>query len=427
MKEDFLQYVWQFQHFEKMNLKTTHAETLSVLSSGLKNVDEGPDFFNARIVIDDQQWAGNVEIHLKSSDWYAHNHHTDINYDNVILHVVYEHDAEIFRKNEEVIPTLELHNRIPSKVLEKYNFLFQKNQKWINCQEYFSNFDEFLIQSWLTRLYIDRLEEKSKLIQELLQRSNNNWNAVLFYMLAKSFGLNKNGQSFTSIVESIGFEKIQKLKNSTFQLEALLLGQAGFLDDIENTDSYYLALKNEFDYLLKKYKILHKAAIKPVFFRLRPNNFPTIRLVQLACLYTQNNALFNNFMNSSSVKELKKLFVIKLPSFWETHNTFKSVHNKRTKQLSSNFINLVLINAVIPLQYVYQKQKVIGYNEDFLRLAQSIPIENNSVVKQYQKLKPSVFKNALHSQGLLNLKINFCDKNRCFSCNLGFSFIKGKY
>ena len=245
---------------------TVGGEPLEIYHPGTHNADSGPDFFTARLKIDKQLWAGNVEIHLKSSDWYSHRHQTDANYDNVILHVVYEHDLDVFRKDESIIPTLVLKGKIESEVQENYLQLLEKDHSWINCEKFFPNFNDFDVETWLTRLYVERLEDKTKLISDWLKQSNNDWEAVLFKLLAKNFGLNRNGDAFLSLANSIDFEVIRKLSQSQFQLEAVLLGHAGLLEE-DFEDNYYKTLKYEYKYLQNKFKIGSPIQTRPVFSR----------------------------------------------------------------------------------------------------------------------------------------------------------------
>ena len=238
MQEDFLHYIWQYKKLDVLHLKTTQNEPLDVISVGQYNLNSGPDFFNAQLKIGGQQWAGNVEIHIKSSDWFIHNHEQDSAYDNVILHVVWEYDTEVYRKDNTEIPTLELQNYIDKQLLENYEKLYSKQNKWINCENQFAEIDLFVVDHWLERLFFERLERKSNVIQELLSNSKNDWEAVLFKMLAKTFGLKVNGEAFFSLVQSVDFSIIRKTQSRQEQLEALLFGQAGLLEhDLQ--DPYY--------------------------------------------------------------------------------------------------------------------------------------------------------------------------------------------
>ncbi len=294
MKEDLLHFVWMYRKYPVNHLSTTQGETLLVLHTGMHNKHSGPDFFNAQLNINGQLWAGNVEIHIKSSDWYAHHHQNDENYNNVILHVVWEDDVDVFRSDGSIIPTLCLKEYIPKKTLDTYQQLFDaKNYRFINCEKEIGEVDTFVLNNWTDRLFIERLEQKSHLIQELLKFTNNDWEYVLFLMLLKNFGSKINGDSFLQLGKSIDFSIIRKLSGESFKLESLLMGQAGLLNREEIDDVYYLDLKNEYSYLKRKYQLKDTPGITPEFFKLRPSNFPTIRLSQIAQLYAVNQPIIS--------------------------------------------------------------------------------------------------------------------------------------
>jgi hypothetical protein len=258
MKEDFLHYVWKHQLFSKKNLKTIDQKNIEIVNSGIHNFNSGPDFFNAKVVIDDLLWAGNVEIHLKSSDWYLHQHENDENYDSVILHVVWEDDVAIFDKNNHVIPTLILNGLIDVHLIQNYQKLLLHPVDWIPCEKSISQTHSFLVENWKTRLYFDRLEDKSILINQLLNGFNNDYEAVLFKLLCKNFGLKINGDAFLSLANSIDYSILRKVSTDALKTNALFFGQAGFLqENIEH--EYFLSLKREFDYLQHKFKL------KPIF------------------------------------------------------------------------------------------------------------------------------------------------------------------
>ncbi len=297
MKEDFLHYVWKFQKFSRKNLSTISGAAITIVKVGVSNENAGPDFFNAKISIDNQLWAGNVEIHIKSSDWYEHHHEKDPNYDNVILHVVWTHNTHIFRKDNSFIPTLELKSIVDPNVLNNYQNLFSKKQKRINCENDISKIDPFIMENWMDRLFLERLEQKSILFEKELKASNNHWEGLLFRLLGKSFGLKVNGEAFYSIVQSIDYSIIKKCSKNNNELEALLFGQAGFFEK-HHEDLYFKLLKEKYEYLKHKFQIDNKETIFPKYFRLRPVNFPTIRLSQLAVLFTEKKSLF--FRNNNS-------------------------------------------------------------------------------------------------------------------------------
>ncbi len=328
MREDLLSFIWRNNKFRTKKLFTADKEALKIQNSGTLNKFSGPDFFNAKIFIDEQLWAGNVEIHVKSSDWYAHHHETDTNYDNVILHVVWEDDISIFRKDGSKIPTLELKRYVSKEILEKYQKLLQ-NQKstFINCETNFLEIDAFLKASWLERLYIERLEQKSILINTLLKETKNDWEEVLFILLAKNFGSKVNGHFFLDKAKQLGFSKIRRTRNDKIQLESLLLGHFGLLQKEDCQDLYYIQLKEEYGYLMKKFGLSHNFG-KPEFFGLRPPNFPTIRLSQLASLYIEHQNLFAELMKLNQLGDIYDLLQVNASSYWDNHFTFGKVSKK---------------------------------------------------------------------------------------------------
>lgn len=423
MQEDFLHYIWKFQKFSKSNLISQSDESIEIVQQGSHNPDSGPDFFNAQIRISTQLWVGNVEIHLKSSDWYAHRHEIDPAYDNVILHVVWQHDVDIFRNDNTVIPTLELKNRIDNSTLSSYNKLFSGKKNWIPCEDSFAEVDNFVLQNWLERLYFERLENKSELIFQLLEHSKNDWEAVLFMMLAKNFGLKNNGQAFLSIARSFDFSVLRKLQKNQTQIEALLFGQAGLLET-EMDDDYFNKLKAEYQFIKNKFKLENRDVLPVQFFRLRPVNFPTIRLAQMAALYFENHQLFSKVISAKSKEEIYKLFNSNASEFWDTHFHFNSLSPKRKKRLTTAFIDLVIINTILPIVFCYHKHTGKEIPETLLELIQSIEGEENNVITKFNVLKP-VAKNAMYSQALIELKTNYCDKRKCMQCGVGISLIKG--
>ena len=421
MQEDFLHYLWKHKKIDVSNIKTTDNEIINVLSVGQHNFNSGPDFFNAQLEIDNQLWAGNVEIHIKSSDWFLHNHELDKAYDNVILHVVWEHDTDVLRRNNTKIPTLELKAYVSKSALNNYEKLFSKSGKWINCESDFSSMNSFEMSNWLERLYFERLERKSEDINTLLLTSKNDWEVVLFKMLVKNFGLKVNGDAFLSLANSVNFSIIRKTLTDKTILEALLFGQAGLLEhDIE--DSYYLELAKEYEFLKQKFSLSNKNVIPIQFFRLRPPNFPTIRLSQVATLYHQNQNLFSKIIEINSLEEFYDLFSVATSPFWESHYTFDKFSKKSKKVLTKSFIDLLLINTIIPLKFSYAKFQGIHIEESIISLIESIASEENNIIEKFSSLK-FVPTSALQSQGLLQLKNEYCNKNKCLQCVIGNSLL----
>lgn len=422
MNEDFLHFVWKFQKFSTIHLFTVQDESLQILDVGQHNFDAGPDFFFGKIVIDGQVWAGTIEIHLQSSNWYTHRHEVDKRYDSVILHVVWEHDMDIRRSDETLIPTLELKHCVDGQVLQNYQKLFSSKQLWINCENQFAKVDEFVVQHWLERLYLERLEDKSKLILNQLAVCANDWEAVLFQLLCKNFGLKVNGDAFLSLAQSLDYKVVKKSKQKLLTLEALLMGQAGLLSK-EKPDTYFLELSKSYTHAQVKFGLSNLGVARPKFFRLRPSNFPTVRLSQLANLMYQRPHLFSELISASSLPEFYALFDVSASVYWDTHYNFGVDSAKRKKKLTKPFVDLLLINTVIPLKHCHALSQGKDISEEIIQLATSIKGEENTVVLKYRSLR-DFQDHALVSQGLLQLKNKYCSKNECLKCAIGNYVLK---
>lgn len=421
MQEDFLHYIWKHKAFDSLGLKTTKGEPINIQQLGQHNHNAGPDFFNAQLIVGQQLWAGNVEIHIKSSDWYVHHHEKDKAYDNVILHVVWQHDTEIFRKDNSEIPTLELKSFVDKTLISKYQKLMQ-SKSWINCENSFSEVDAFLFTNWLERLYVERLNRKSEVIEQLLKTTNNDWEAVLFMMLLKNFGLKVNGEAFFSLSKTIEFSIIRKSQPSLKSLEALLFGQAGLLEnDLE--DPYFKELKREYGFLKQKFQLSNIYVTPLQFFRLRPLNFPTIRLAQIADLYYKNSNLFSKILVSNSLEAFYGLFEVTTSPYWKTHYTFKKTSKMNDKKLTKSFIHLLLINTVIPIKFYHAKQKGEPIEEQLIEMMRKIPSEKNTIIEGFNRLQKTT-KSALDSQALVQLKTEYCDRHQCLKCAIGNSLLR---
>jgi hypothetical protein len=421
VREDFLHYIWKHNLVASTNLATTQNEAIQVLHSGIHNHHSGPDFFNAQLIIGKQRWAGNIEIHSKSSDWYVHGHEKDSSYDTVILHVVWEHDIDIHRKDNSTIPTLELKKYIDKTILKNYQHLFSASHKWINCENDLASVDTFLVDNWLERLYIERLEQKSILIQNLLNISKNDWEAVLFKLLSKNFGLKVNGDAFLQLANSVDFAVIRKERHRLESLEALLFGQAGLLNDTIQ-DGYYKQLQKEYRYLQKKYHLTFITKPQFQFFRLRPYNFPTVRLAQLAALLYHRQNLFSKIMAVKSLKGFYALFDIAVSPYWKTHYSFTSVSKQSSKKLTKPFVDLVIINTIAPLQFIYLHYTHQFNEEALLNSLREINPEKNAIINKFKKLHITA-ENAMESQALLQLKNAYCSKQKCLQCVIGNALV----
>ncbi|HEY6143131.1 MAG TPA: DUF2851 family protein [Flavobacterium sp.] len=421
MKEDFLHYLWKFKKFDLLNLKTFNEEEITINNVGQYLELAGPDFFNAQITIDKQKWAGNVEIHLKSSDWYVHNHERDEAYDNVILHVVWEHDTEIFRKNNSEIPVLELRKYVDTATIANYQSLIAP-KSWIFCEKQLAAIPQFTLKNWQERLFFERLERKSKPVFDLLEQTNQDWEAVLFCLLAKNFGLNTNGEIFHKIAQSIPFSIIRKESFEVENLEALLFGTAGLLDS-EKEDTYFVDLKFRYFYLLHKYQLEKKVIDTVQFFKHRPDNFPTIRLSQLANLYHLQQNLFSKIGTANSVETIYEIFNVSTSDYWQNHYQFDKESPKKMKKLSKSFIDLIVINTIIPLQFAYAKSQGKEISEDLIQLLEEVATEKNAIIDKFSSFGIEA-KNAFESQSLLQLKNEYCNKSRCLECAIGMELLK---
>lgn len=421
MKEDFLHYLWKFKKFETLNLKTAQNEPVTIIKTGDYLESAGPDFFNAQIIIGNQKWAGNVEIHLKSSDWYIHGHERDVAYENVILHVVWEHDTEIFRENNTEIPVLVLKDYVTSEIINNYNLLITP-KSWISCEKQIAEINEFVFKNWQERLFFERLERKSKFIFNLLEETNQDWEAVLFCLLAKNFGLNTNGNSFLQIARAIPFSIIRKESFEEENLEALLFGISGLLD-AEKEDVYFMDLKIRYFYLSNKYQLAKTYTDPLQFFKLRPDNFPTIRLSQLAGLYHKHQNLFSKIVELKSIAKVYELFSVSAGLYWQSHYQFDKESHKKPKALSKAFVDLIILNTVIPLQFAYAEKRGELIFEDLIDFMKEVAPEKNAIIDKFSSFK-LISKNAFDTQVLLQLKYEYCNQKACLKCAIGMELLK---
>jgi hypothetical protein len=350
-----------------------------------------------------------------------HHHETDASYDNVILHVVWEHNTIIFRKDNTEIPTLELKNYVNQETILKYELLVSR-KTWIFCEDQIQQVPDFIVRNWKQRLFFERLERKSEFIDSVLQQTQNDWEATLFRLLAKNFGLNINGPVFFKIASAIPFSIIRKESAIVESLEALLFGVAGLLDE-DKEDVYYTETRAKFNYLVSKYRI-KIPVIEPVqFFRLRPDNFPTIRLSQLANLYRSQHSLFSRVIEADSVTDLYDLFQVAASPYWQSHYQFDHASKTSRKLLSRSFVDLIIINTIVPIQFAYAASQGKERIENLVSLLETIKAEVNGTIQKFQSIKV-IAGNAFESQSLLQLKNDYCDRSRCLSCEIGIELLK---
>lgn len=420
MKEEFLHFIWKNRLFHREGLQSTSGEPLEVISCGTHNFDSGPDFFNAKIRVGKTIWAGNVEIHQKSSDWYLHKHDKDESYNNVILHVVEKVDREVFQ-NEKQLTCLEL--TYPEKLKSNYLNLFA-SEKWIACEDQFRQFDPFEIRFWMGALLSERLLAKTEDIESLLQLNKNDWNETFYQLLARNFGMKTNALPFEMLAKATPLSILAKHKNSLFQTEALLFGQSGLLNEELVGDEYFLKLRNEYSFLYKKYKLKPMEAHLWKFMRLRPANFPTIRISQFAQLVYKSTFLFSKILETKDIKLLEKFFEIKCSDYWENHYSFNKPSKKRIKNLGSSTFHNIVINTIAPVLFMYgELNDKAELKERTLNFLDKLPAERNSIIRRWTEMGLNV-KSAFESQALLQLKNVYCKNKKCLNCRLGAKLIR---
>ncbi|MDO5316219.1 MAG: DUF2851 family protein [bacterium] len=430
MREEFLYYIWENRLTDK-DLKTTEGEAVEVVATGYRNTDSGPDFLEAKIQIGDKLWAGHVEIHVKTSDWNRHGHQNDKAYKNVILHVVYENDLQV---ND--IPTLELKGHFDERLFAQYQKLIA-SKAWIPCEKSISKVPVFTRLSWLDRMAVERLESKSGAVTKILEANQFDWEDTLYKLIMRYFGLKVNNEAFEYLANILPFKTLLKHADDLLQVEAMLMGCAGFLED-EFTEDYPLLLKREYSVMKAKFNLLTMPAERWKFMRMRPSNFPTIRLAQMAQLIHKNGTLFSKIKAAKDTAEAKALFDVAASEYWETHWRFnKRLPNppdplkrgnhgsrKTAKHLGDATADILIINAVTPLLFCYGKlHKDESVCETALQFLEDTEAEDNAIIRHYASCGITA-ENAMQTQALLHLYSYFCKRKRCLDCRIGNVLLK---
>lgn len=420
--EQLLHYVWKHKIFSLKELKTTTGQQVEVIDTGLANTDAGPDFFNAKLKLDGVLWIGNIEIHERSSDWFKHGHHADAGYNSVILHIASEIDTEISRSNGERIPQIQL--ICPEAVRTNYKELLETDS-YPPCYRIIPSLPPFTAHSWMTALQMERFEQKATLLNERLKRCQGNWEDAFFITLARNFGFGLNGDAFETWAHQLPFRAVDKHRNDLFQIEAIFFGQAGILEDSDG-DGYYLRLKKEYTYLQHKFGLIPMDASLWRFLRLRPTNFPHIRIAQLACLYHRAYGLLSRIMETETLQGVRDILKGGTSEYWLTHYTFGGSSPSRPKTLSNTSLDLLIINTVVTFLYAYGLHKgnrvLCARAGSFL---EELKAENNYITRMWEQcgMKAS---NAADSQALIQLKKEYCDKKKCLYCRIGYEYLKRK-
>ncbi len=422
MNERFLHYLWQHKYFYGGHLHTTSKETIQIASQGIYNTDGGPDFLNAKVKIGEIEWAGNVEIHLKASDWYKHNHQENSAYNNIILHVVFDADIEIKRLSGEVIPTFEMKGHFDESLYHRFHQMMESDS-WIACENQIEDVPRITFELWLERLLIERIEERSEHINRRLEQNNFNWEQSFYESIASSFGLKVNALAFELLAKSLPLSILQKHTLNVFQIEALLFGQAGMLEKIFN-DDYPNKLQQEYQFLRTKYGLTPIDNAVWNFLRLRPSSFPTQRIAQLAMLISNSNSLFSSSIISMENADLFSIFQAGVSEYWHTHYLFDKEAKVNSHKLGSTMVQLIIINSVIPFMFMYGKY----YGKESLMkkaldLHDLLPAEDNAIIREFKQLNINTA-TAFRTQSLLQLKKRYCDAKRCLDCAIGNYLIK---
>ncbi|WP_114793317.1 DUF2851 family protein [Niabella yanshanensis] len=419
MNENLLQFIWRFQYFNKLNLFTVQGDPVEVIHPGTLNTNQGPDFSNAKVKIGRTLWAGTVELHIKTSDWLKHGHSRDDNYKNVILHVVYEDDV-----TGNNLPVLELSGLIPGILIRRYNSLMM-SQRFIACEGLIHKVDRLIISSWKDRLVAERLHRKATLIDDYLSRNKQHWEESFWWLLARNFGTKTNAETFEAIAKSISVKLLARHKTNLIQLEAILLGQAGLLNRAKYQDKYVLLLDKEYNFLKIKYKL--RPVVFPIhFLRMRPGNFPTIRLAQLAALIHNSAHLFSRIVEEPELAVVKKWFEVAPNDFWNYHYTLIDDPKFLKKAIGEDMVNNLIINTVVPMLFAYGNKHHKGdTKEKALQWLEAVGAEKNSITRGFQQLGV-LNKNAYDSQALVELKAQYCSLRKCLNCAIGNAVIKNK-
>lgn len=424
MKEEFLHYLWKYSLYDKDSLVDNENNKIIVLKPGEYNRDSGPDFFNARIIIAGTEWAGNVEIHTRASHFNSHGHDHDHAFDNVILHVVVENDKKIFNAKGNELLTVEI--KFDPSLYDRYIDLVN-NPAVIACQDYTEMIDSFVVRHWLHSLLMERFQQKSSAIMKIFTETGHDWDETFYRVLTRYFGFRVNTDPFEMLATSLPFKIIRKHSDNRFQIEALLFGTAGMLEEglfrDALADEYYRSLIREFRVLSSKYSITPIHGWLWKFSKLRPVNFPTIRISQLAAMLAVAGGLFSRILEADNIRRVRELFEVASSSYWDEHYIFGRKSKIIPKATGLQAAELLLVNAVIPVIFVYGqfsgKNEICGRALDFL---DGLHPESNTVTQDWRKSGIEA-RSAFESQALIHLRDGYCRKRRCLECRIGLTII----
>lgn len=423
MTESLLHFIWQHRPFTLNGLRTEQGQIIEVIDAGLPNTDAGPDFFNAKIKLNGELWAGNVEMHLKASDWYAHGHHTDPRYDNVVLHVVLTPDRPALCASGQAVPTLAVPRPID---IETRHDELMAGGGWIPCHGHLAQLNGLQQLAMLQRLMVERLQQKSEMVLAEVERCKGSWEEAYYRAVTRCFGLKVNAQPAELLARSLPLAVLAKHKNSLFQIEALLFGQAGLLAASASACSYASRLQREYAFLSHKYALTPIDSSQWRFMRMRPISFPSIRLAQLAALISGSSGLFSRCMEANSLDALEQLLNATPSEFWATHYTLGGREQQRLthKAIGSALKHTIILNATVPFMFAYGAARSDDSLRDkSLRLLETMPPEENSVVSNFHRLGLKL-ESAADTQAVVHLKATRCEAKKCLYCEVGAAYIE---
>lgn len=420
MNEYLLHFIWKYKPFLFNGIKTNSTEVIEIIDPGEHNRNSGPDFFNAKVKIGNTLWVGNVEMHIDASDWYAHSHHTDKSYNNVILHVVVNNNRQAKTSSGIDIPTITI--QYPTNLEENLNDMTNSGS-WIPCAKQLDGVNPITIKSWIEKMMVERLEQKISEVTTSVSECGNSWEEAFYRSVVRCFGLKINAVPAELLAKATPLKSLAKHKNNLFQLEAIMFGQAGLLNNTETKDEYQLSLKIEYNYLQRKLNLKPIDGAMWKFMRLRPPAFPTIRIAQLSMLIHKSSSLFSRIIEANNVKEIEGLLTVDTSEYWKIHYTFGNQSPVKEKRLGNQTIETIILNSVIPFMFAFGEAKgKPELKEKSLNLLEMLPAEKNRIIDNFitTGIKPM---SAFDSQALLYLKANYCDLHKCIFCNIGSSII----
>jgi hypothetical protein len=429
MTEDFLHYIWKHRLFHSQQLKTTQNVPIHVISSGVHNMNGGPDFLQARVRLGDQLWVGNVEIHIKASHWHQHGHDTDHHYKNVVLHVVYENDAPVHLHQPGDLPVLVLAPYIHEEQWNRYQ-QWMRHGKGIPCSAQVNEIDDLLWHSFRDALLVERLEQKSQLVLRQLKKCNGDWNEVFYRLLARQFGGKVNADMMELLAERIPYSMVLRLRSDPFQVLALFYGEAGLLDETHQ-DEYPKELWKEYNFLRHKHRLPPPSRYAWQFFGLRPSGFPSIRIGQFADLLCKGDGLLQQILELSEVQDLKKMYSCQAPVYWNAHTMFdrprkKCLPDSEGIRIGTDFVHGILINVVTVMLFGYGRHVDDGFClQRAILLQEQLEVEDNKIIRMWAQLGVKA-QHAADAQAMIQLHNQYCEQKRCLECRIGVKILKGE-